>query len=66
MSIELVLEEIPKGVYGKALGSLRRISTLGVELIELKMADSWKKEHSRNTGKLLAEKQRQTWSAAIP
>jgi hypothetical protein len=56
MSLELALEEVPEGTYGKALGHLKRISTFDIELIDLQVADSWTKRSIRETGKLLVAK----------
>ena len=57
MSLELAVEAIPNGLYGSALGHLKRISLFGVELIDLRTTDSWTKRSIETKGKLLAEKE---------
>jgi hypothetical protein len=56
MPLELALEDIPDGVYAKALAELKQNSSYDIALIDMKQADSWTKRAIREKGRVLASK----------
>jgi predicted nucleotidyltransferase len=56
LKIDLAVESISVEMFARALGHLRQISEFGVELTDLRQADSWTKRAILEKGKLLAKK----------
>jgi predicted nucleotidyltransferase len=58
LKIDLTVESISSEMFARALGHLRQISECGVELTDLRQADSWTKRAILAKGKLLAKKKK--------
>jgi hypothetical protein len=58
MKIDLAVEGVSPETFARALGRLSQISAYGVELTDIRRADSWTKRSILETGMLLVKKER--------